>query len=201
MSELKKILQDESQTKIAIFQVAAKLFSEKGYNGVSMREISEKSNVSKPMIYYYFSSKEGIYKTLIEVGLLQGTDEANRIANLNIPAKDKLIRLIQTRFRLSIKHPEFVKFFLSVFFSTENLPFMDGFKKEANRHQQILTKIILEGINSGEFGVSAKPKLAEEIIGAAIAHFIMKQMKTRKKILTDDLAEEIVELLFKESNE
>ena len=78
---------------------------------------------------------------------------------------------------------------------------MDGFKKEANRHQQILTKIILEGINSGEFGVSAKPKLAEEIIGAAIAHFIMKQMKTRKKILTDDLAEEIVELLFKESNE
>lgn len=153
------------------------------------------------MIYYYFGSKEGVYKTLIEVGLRHGTDEANRIANLNIPAKDKLIRLIQNRFRLSIKHPEFVKFFLSVFVTTENLPFMDSFKKEANRHQQILKKIIQEGIDSGEFGVSAKPKLAEEIIGAVIAHFIMKQMKSKKKILTDALAEEIVELLFKGLNE
>ena len=166
-----------------------------------MREISEKSNVSKPMIYYYFGSKEGVYKSLIEVGLRQGTNEAKIIANLNIPAKDKLIKLIQNRFHLSIKHPEFTKFFISVFVSTENLPFMDSFKKEANRHQQILTKIILEGINSGEFGVSAKPKLAEEIIGAAIAHFIMKQLKSRKKILTDALAEEIVELLFKGLNE
>lgn len=201
MSELKKILQDESQTKITIFQVAAKLFADKGYNGVSMREISEKSNVSKPMIYYYFGNKEGVYKTLIEVGLRHGTDEANRIANLNILAKDKLIRLIQNRFRLSIKHPEFTKFFISVFVTTENLPFMNSFKKEANRHQQILTKVIMQGADSGEFGVSAKPKLAEEIIGAVIAHFIMKQLKSKKKILTDALAKEIVELLFKGLNE
>ena len=201
MTELKKILHDESQTKITIFQVAAKLFSAKGYNGVSMREISEKSNVSKPMIYYYFGSKEGIYKTLIEVGLKHGTEQAKKIVNLDIPAKDKLIKLIQNRFHLSIRHPEFAKFFLSVFVTIENLPFIDSFKKEANRHQQILTRIIKQGVDSGEFGVSAKPKLAEEIIGAVIAHFIMKQLKSKKKILTDKKAEEIVELLFKGLNE
>ena len=56
-------------TKMRIFLVAADLFSKKGYQRVSMREISECSGVSKPTIYYYFGSKENIYTELASTGL------------------------------------------------------------------------------------------------------------------------------------
>ena len=56
-------------TRKKIFTVAARLFADKGYNAVSMREISEQSGLSKPTIYYYFGSKEGIYKELVTTGV------------------------------------------------------------------------------------------------------------------------------------
>lgn len=40
---------------------ALKLFSEKGYAATSLREIAESARTTKPMIYYYFHSKEGLY--------------------------------------------------------------------------------------------------------------------------------------------
>ena len=201
MPKLQKILEGENVTKITIFQVAAKLFAEKGYNGVSMREISEKSKVSKPTIYYYFGSKEGVFKELFQFGLHHGSTQAKKIAALEISVKERLVKILQNRFRISFEHPDFSKFFLMVFVTSENLPFLYEFKKQANVHRQLLVDLIQEGVNSGEFGAGANPQLAVEIVGAVMGHFIGKQLKMKKKILTNDLAEEIVELLFKGLNE
>lgn len=201
MPDIHKILIGENETKINIFRVAAKLFAEKGYNGVSMREISEKSKVSKPTIYYYFGSKEGVFKELVKFGLQYGSAQAKQIANINIPVKERLVKIIQNRFRISFEFPDFSKFFLMVFMTSENLPFLNEFKKQANIHRQLLVDLIQEGVDSGEFGAGANPQLAVEIVGAVMGHFVGKQLREKKRILTDELAEEIVELLFKGLNE
>jgi len=201
MINFNQIFKDENDTKTKIFYTAARLFAEKGYNGVSMREISEKSGISKPMIYYYFGNKEGIYRSLLEFGLNQGIEKAKKISNLPISSKLKLIKLIQTRFQLSCQFPEFAKFFLSIFITTEKLPFIANLKTKAKQHRQIFINVIQEGVESGEFGVGANPELAVEIIMSVLAHFVTKQLKIKKKILSDKLAEDIVELLFKGLNE
>ena len=45
-------------------QEAARVFAEHGFSGASLREISERSGVSKPVIYYHFGSKEGLYSAV-----------------------------------------------------------------------------------------------------------------------------------------
>jgi AcrR family transcriptional regulator len=45
-----------------ILHVAIKLFSQKGYEATSTREIAEAAGVTKPMLYYYFGNKDGICK-------------------------------------------------------------------------------------------------------------------------------------------
>ena len=166
-----------------------------------MREISEKSKVSKPTIYYYFGSKEGVFKELVTFGLQYGSAQAKQIGNLDIPVKERLVKIIQNRFFISFEHPDFSKFFLMVFMTSENLPFFDEFKKQADIHRQLLVNLIQEGVDSGEFGAGANPQLAAEIIGAVLGHFLGKQLREKKKLLTNKLAEEIVELLFKGLNE
>lgn len=52
-------------TRDRIIKCAAELFAESGYKGVSMREISSAAGISKASIYYYFSSKEDLYLSLI----------------------------------------------------------------------------------------------------------------------------------------
>jgi AcrR family transcriptional regulator len=45
---------------------AERLFSERGYHGVSMDEIAAASGISKPMLYDYFGSKEGLLLACVE---------------------------------------------------------------------------------------------------------------------------------------
>jgi AcrR family transcriptional regulator len=74
-----------SDTKTKIFLAAAHLFSQKGYNGVSMREISEKSGVSKPTIYYYFGNKEGIYFELLQTGHEYASKNVRKLIDMEMP--------------------------------------------------------------------------------------------------------------------
>jgi AcrR family transcriptional regulator len=41
--------------------VATRVFAERGYHGASMDEIAEGAQISKPMLYAYFESKEGLF--------------------------------------------------------------------------------------------------------------------------------------------
>jgi AcrR family transcriptional regulator len=49
-----------------ILDVAGGAFAREGYHSASMDEIAEQAGVSKPMLYAYFNSKEGLYLAYIE---------------------------------------------------------------------------------------------------------------------------------------
>jgi len=52
--------------KSKILDVALKLFSDKGYDGTGIQEIVDKAEITKPTLYYYFGSKEGILKAIFQ---------------------------------------------------------------------------------------------------------------------------------------
>jgi len=201
MDKLAKELFNQDSTKARICREAVSLFAEKGYNGVSMRELSERTNVSKPTIYYYFGSKAGIYTALFEKILVYNTDNFLEILKSKGSYKDKIIALARLRFQQVVDYPELAKFFLVLFTQPEKLPFIEGFIDEAFKGRELLTKLIKEGINSGEFGPRANPQMAAELFIAAITHFTWKQLNSKTKILSETLAEEIVEMLFFGLNE
>ena len=51
----------QSAGEAAILDAATRLFSENGYDGVSMRRIAEAAGVSKANIYHHFASKEALF--------------------------------------------------------------------------------------------------------------------------------------------
>ena len=53
------------RTRERILDVALELFSEKGYDATSMREIAERLGITKPALYYHFDSKEDIVRALL----------------------------------------------------------------------------------------------------------------------------------------
>lgn len=68
-----------AQREQLILDVAGQLFARDGYHSASMEEIAAGADVSKPMLYAYFGSKEGLYVAYIGctgrelVERLQGT--------------------------------------------------------------------------------------------------------------------------------
>ena len=52
-------------TKTKIISAAIKLFAEKGKHGARMEEIAVRAAVNKAMLYYYYTSKEILYKEVL----------------------------------------------------------------------------------------------------------------------------------------
>ncbi len=56
----------EPSARQRLLDTATELFAEKGYAGTSVREIVDRAGVSKPVLYYYFKSKEGLFYAILE---------------------------------------------------------------------------------------------------------------------------------------
>jgi AcrR family transcriptional regulator len=54
-----------TDTRTRILDVARELFIEQGYEGTSLREISDRLGITKAALYYHFRSKEEILETLL----------------------------------------------------------------------------------------------------------------------------------------
>jgi AcrR family transcriptional regulator len=75
-------------TKEKILKTAAKMFSERGYDKVTTREIAKAVGINSASIYYHFPSKEDILKNLYGFYTEQRKSE--------YPDLDELLRLAET---------------------------------------------------------------------------------------------------------
>jgi len=91
---------DEKNTaKETILNKALELFSEKGYEGVSVSELAEAAGITKPTLYYYFGSKEGVFETVCQTNYakLNASVTQNAVYNPNPKSYYEDIYLTLTR--------------------------------------------------------------------------------------------------------
>ena len=60
-------MEEKGEVKKSIIAGALELFSAKGYEGVSVNELTETAGISKPTLYYYFGSKEGLFDEVCKI--------------------------------------------------------------------------------------------------------------------------------------
>ncbi|QQG48636.1 MAG: TetR/AcrR family transcriptional regulator [archaeon] len=77
--------QEHTATSDRILESASKLFAEKGFSNVSIRDICRATGTTAPAIYYYFGSKKGLF----EAAARKRISMANFIAELSSTSKAK----------------------------------------------------------------------------------------------------------------
>ncbi|MEU2131727.1 helix-turn-helix domain-containing protein [Streptomyces sp. NPDC018352] len=89
-----------SETKAEIRKVAIELFTEQGYEATSLREIAERLGITKAALYYHFSSKEDIVRSLFSAHLdsleamVVWAREQPPVADLPKRAVDRMVDLV-----------------------------------------------------------------------------------------------------------
>lgn len=128
-------------TKQKILEVSKKLFNEKGYQNVRMREISSQLNISVGNLTYHFNKKEDILKELMKnVAPLKNEQKADSLIELNEFIRD-MLKSIQ----------DYLFFFVS-----DELPQLDDDFAKTNQQKVALLKthlitIIVELRDEGYF--------------------------------------------------
>ena len=99
-----------------IARVAARLFATQGYDATSVREIVEGAGVTKPTLYYYFRSKEGLAKALVTVPL---ADLVEQLRHIVITERDPircLEQVFEAQFAYCREDPERARFLYALIF-------------------------------------------------------------------------------------
>jgi len=184
---------NEAETKL--LDSALTLFSDKGYEGTSIREIIEGAGVTRPVLYYYFENKEDLFRRLVEAKFKELVEQIEEIKNKQSSCADRLKEIIVAAFHLAEENPEAVNLILQVFFSPpQQGPPLD---KIALAHMRFrhLEEIMEQGLDSGELSGGDAQSLALVFLGIMDMHVMAKSNRPETR-LTRELAESLVDFFL-----
>lgn len=145
---MEKVLSQDVRERLLV--EALRLFTSRGYAATTVREIVEAAGVTKPVLYYYFKSKEGLYLEIMG-GISQVFE--HRVMELQIltgSVRERLVHFFTGMFNGAHENLEAVKLAFAIFFGPpQGAPFID-FNIFFDRILEIVDNLIAEGIENGE---------------------------------------------------
>jgi AcrR family transcriptional regulator len=130
---------------------ATVLFASKGYAATTVREIVERAGVTKPVLYYYFRSKEGIYLDLMREPFGRFTAIVEGTLHTGGSARERLFRLCLMAYDIFAENIDAARVMYSIYYGPpQGAPFID-FDAYHRRFQEAVLQVLEEGIRDGEF--------------------------------------------------
>lgn len=157
---------------------ALTLFNEKGYAAASVREIVEKAGVTKPVLYYYFGSKEGIYLELMESSYQIMDSMAARACSVAGSAQEKIVQFCGDLFDISIERLPMVRLIYAIYYGPpQGTPKFDLDVFPA-RLTEVLQHLVSTGMNDAELERNSVEDVARAVM-AVVTSTINEQLCSR----------------------
>ena len=99
---------DSSAARSAILAAARAEFSAKGLTGARVNEIAARAGVNKQLIYYYFGSKEDLYRAALEVVYTEIRTQERSLKLGDMQPEEAMATLIAFSFDYLAEHPDFI---------------------------------------------------------------------------------------------
>jgi len=166
-----QITTHDQSARERLLKAGIDLFARNGYAATSVREIVAKSGVTKPVLYYYFGSKEGLYKAIIEEALIKHQTLLNEILSRSGSALDRLFFLFEQVLREVRENRELVQMIHSLRFGPPQGAPQVELKQFGDRMIETIKTIYLEGL-AQESVVAFDPDTVASTILAMLDHAV-----------------------------
>lgn len=104
--------QRSNTTRAALMDSARKLFSEKGFDGTSVREIAAAAGANLAAVTYHFGAKESLYAAVVESALAPLAELLVATARETGSPLDRVESFVRTHFAYLCDHPELPRLML-----------------------------------------------------------------------------------------
>ena len=91
-------------------------FTRRGYAGTSVRELCEAACVTKPVLYYYFKSKEGLYLRLMEESYARFETILTDLTSFPGTARRRVIHFCEGLFASYVQQLSLVKLCYAIYY-------------------------------------------------------------------------------------
>ena len=148
-----------------ILNSALSLFAQRGYSATSTREIAERSGVTKPMLYYYFESKEGLCKAVFARLFDQFHSRLREVLSLKLDPLAQLVEMVWAHLDCCQENKDFARLFFALYFGRESEISGDELKKYGEAGQEMLQSAVRDLIRSGQARSDCEERLTMSLHG------------------------------------
>ena len=157
---------EQTQAKEHLILAAArKRFAYYGFSKVTMDEIAADVGLAKPSLYYYFQTKEVLFRAVIAHEQAKFVSDIESMLNRGAPAGEKLRALIDMRVRLFRELVNLSALGVQSWAEVSSL-FLDLFKSLEEQELKFLGAILTEGHEAGDLNVANPNQTARLILHA-----------------------------------
>jgi len=187
-----------SSARERLLESAKRLFSQKGYYATSVEDIVESAGLSKGAFYFYFKSKEELFKSLVEEMHLSIVKRLESFLERDLPLEDTLIEHAKVFLEDIYQNRHIAQIFLFQLVGT-NEEFRELYYTKMSHLRELLARMVGRAIQRGEITY----KNAENIVNlyAGFLRMLVLEYVFREKEpdleRVKGLAQEGVKVLFR----
>ena len=184
----------EAGVKEALLLAGIDLFAEKGYASTSVREIVSAAGVSKPVLYYYFQSKEGLFRAILDSAAQEQEVILEEALQKPGTALERIVHLYRRLYKALMENLQLFKMINHLFFGPpQGAPGYD-IERFHRRMAEVIRKIYLGGLRQGELRDVDPEEAALLVLGVTDYCFHLDYLHPES--MDPDRAERLLRIAF-----
>jgi len=190
-SEIKSL---EFGTRERLLETASHLFAEKGYASTSVREIVARAGVSKPVLYYYFQSKEGLYYAILNWGMEIQQKIIDELLEVSGTVQDRILYLYRRIYEeIQAYQGMYAMIHGLIYGPPQGAPEYD-FPSYHRQMFEAVKRLCFEGLSSGEIKKADADEVAFLVL--SLIDFSLNLEKIQPELTDPHRPERLLRLAF-----
>jgi AcrR family transcriptional regulator len=187
-----------SSARERLLESAKILFSQKGYYATSVEDIVESAGFSKGTFYFYFKSKEELFKSLVEEMHLNIVKRLEVFLERDLPLEDALVEYAKVFLEDIYQNRHIAQIFLFQLVGT-NEEFRELYYTKVSHLREMLTKMVDRAIQRGEITYKNAENIVNLYVGflrMLVLEYVFREKEPDLERVKS-LAQEGVKVLFR----
>jgi TetR/AcrR family transcriptional regulator, cholesterol catabolism regulator len=175
-----------------ILRAAEGIFSERGYQATTLEDLAAAAKISRATFYSYFPSKEELLRRMYHQVISTTQASIERIARENLPAQEKLRRIVRFIVSYNATHKPLMQVFFSEMLSLSST--MSRSVAQANRsYSDVIERVVEEGVRTGVYIPLHPKRFTYMLLGAC--NWMYRWYRPGGEWTPDMIAEEIIRIV------
>lgn len=162
-----------ADTRSRILDAAEKLFAARGFDGVTIKEIGVEAQQNAALLYYYFDSKETLFREVLTRGVSQLIEDANRRIQASHNPDDIVAGVVAAQATMVARHASLPRLLMRTMLATHGPELIPAARQLS---EQIFTRLrdaIITGQRLGQYRSDLDPTFSAISIISQIAYLIL----------------------------
>src|SRR5208337_3650894 len=161
---------NSAETREAILEAAERIFGDEGLAGARTAAIAAAAGVNKALLYYYFGSKDGLYRAVLEGYLVDFNRRALELLSSKGSARSLLVRYINMHFDFIGAHRHHGPLFQRMLMADQK-SLVRLARQYFRPRSKALLKVIERGMRGGEFRRMDSTHAAISLVSLIVFYF------------------------------